>query len=342
MGQENKHAAKFATTLAYNLDNSRWEQVSRFIDLPYISPEKHTNWQEFKAFWAVLRAGFKEKALLLNSTSGRWHPDLWASVIFGLLPRRFRPAVVMSGDMWRRDAGLQGTIQNMMVRLGDRAIVRYLVQSTDEITVFPQTWGVNADKVRTCLWFPTFTDEDLKAPPPPVEHLVFAGGNSLRDYTQLVEAARELPNLPFRLVTTRLNDRTDLPDNVTVGGEPYPEFVRLMRAAYAVVVPVVPNLERNAGMATLLNAMLLGKPVIANEALGVRDHVEDGVTGLVVDGSAKSYVEALRWVFDPANADAVTEMGRKAHEVVVSEFSYDKYLQHLVEHIEEVAAEYGA
>lgn len=341
MSAKEEKSNSFATTLYFKLEGSRWEQVSRCIELPYISPEKHTTWDELKAFWAVLRAGFKEDALLLSSTSGRWHPDLWAAAVLGLLPRRFRPAIAMAGDMWRRDPGLQGLIETIMVRLGDRAVVRYLVQSSGETSVFPETWGVDPAKMRVCLWYPTFTDDALKDPPPPVERFVFSGGNSLRDYAPVIEAAREIPDIPFRLVTTLLNDRTDLPENVTVGGEPFSEFIRLMRAAAAVVVPVVPNLERNAGMATLLNAMLLGKPVIANEALGVRDHMEDGVTGLVVDGSAQSYAAALRWVFDPANDAAVAEMGRKAREVVLNEFTYDKYLDNLVNHMEEMIAEYG-
>jgi glycosyltransferase involved in cell wall biosynthesis len=162
----------------------------------------------------------------------------------------------------------------------------------------------------------------------------------LRDYDQVLEAARQMPDREFRLVTTILNDRTDLPPNVTVGGVPFPEFLRLMQSAAAVILPIRKGLQRNAGLATLLNSMMVGKPVITNDVLGVRDYLEDKVSGLVVDGSPESYVQALEWLFDPANRAEVEQMGRTAEESVRQKFSYEKHINCLASQMRELIAEH--
>ena len=65
--------------------------------------------------------------------------------------------------------------------------------------------------------------------------------------------------------------------------------------------------------------MVLGKPVVVTDALGVRDYVEDRRTGLIVPpGDPAAMRAALDWLLDPANASEVRAMGERARAVASS------------------------
>jgi glycosyltransferase involved in cell wall biosynthesis len=214
------------------------------------------------------------------------------------------------------------------------------VLSRAEVERFPGTWGVDPARVAFTPFTITLGEADLDAPPPAGE-TVFAGGNSLRDYRPLAQAAAGIP-APVVLATTQLDGAAGLPRNVRAGPLPYDEYVREMRAARVVVVPLAENRWRSAGQQTYLNAMALGKPVIVTDAMGVRDYVEDGVTGLVVaPGDAQAIGEAVRWTLDPANADAVARMTARAREIVRERYTLDRYLARLLAVASETVARRG-
>jgi glycosyltransferase involved in cell wall biosynthesis len=140
-----------------------------------------------------------------------------------------------------------------------------------------------------------------------------------------VEAARRLPELDFVFATRHLVNEPSLPANIYARQLTHEQFVNEMRAASVVVVPIQPGLRRAAGQQSYLNAMYLGKPTVVTDTFGVRDHVEDGVTGLIVDGSAKQYVDVLRWLFAATNRATVTGMGQRAREYVMERFTPEQH-----------------
>lgn len=325
--------ATFASTLDYG--DPRWRQRSRLIAA---LPRNHRLIDELRQFVRVLRGVRGEPLVLIDSSTGRFQPDFLAAAVLGLcVPSRRRPAVVMYGDLWQPDGGVRGRIERFLVRSADRTVVRYAALSTDEIEVFPQTWGVGAGKVRFTPYFATLTADDLGGSAPPVGDYVFAGGNSHRDYGALLAAARLLPERPF-VIATHLLDGHELPGNVTAAPVPHAEFVRLLRGAHTVVVPLVAGLRRSTGHQTYLNAMLLGKPTIVTDTLGVADHVRAGETALVVPGTAEAYSEAISWTFDPANAAAVTALGEAAAHDVAARFTFANHVQALLAVVDEAGA----
>lgn len=156
--------------------------------------------------------------------------------------------------------------------------------------------------------------------------LVFAGGDSLRDYRPLLEAA-EAVRAPVR-IATRLPVPDTLPANVTAGPVSGEEFLRLAVSAPVAVVPLVPDALRSGGQKTYLGAMGLGQTVIVPEAPGVLDHVRPDVTGLVPPaGDARALAEAVNAaVTDPALR---ARLGAAAEADVAERFSPRAYGERL-------------
>lgn len=323
----------FATTLDIRDHADYAAQAHLVLESPPHFPRLT---DELRMFWRILHLARRERLWLLRSSWGRTNPDVLAAAIIGLWPRRRRPTIVLQGCMWQPDPGLRGALQRLVVRLADRAITLYVVQSSEEMTLFPQTWGISPQKTRRCLYFATFTERDLAHPPPPPGDYVFAGGNSHRVYEPLLAAARHFPERSFILATNRLQG-TPLPPNVTARPVPHREFVALMQGAAAVVVPLRQGMRRAVGQQTYLNSMWLGKPTIVTDGLAVRDHVADGETALVVDGSAAGYVAALRRVLDPANAAETARMGHAARAAVVNQFTFPHHAACLLRVMAEAA-----
>ncbi len=322
----------FATTLDIRDDVEYAARAHLVLESP---PHFPSLTDELRLFWRILRLARRERLWLLRSSWGRANVDLLAAAIIGLWPARWRPTIVLQGCMWQPDPGLRGRLQRLVVKLADRAIALYVVQSSAELTLFPQTWGVSPQKMRLCLYFATFNERDLM-PSPPAGEYVFAGGNSHRVYEPLIAAARQFPERSFILATNRLQ-RAELPPNVSARPVPHREFVSLMQGAAAVVVPLRQGLCRAVGQQTYLNAMWLGKPTIITDVLAVRDHVTDGETALIVDGSVEGYVAALRRVLDPVNAAETARMCRAARAAVVNRFSFPHHAACLLQVMTEAA-----
>jgi glycosyltransferase involved in cell wall biosynthesis len=96
--------------------------------------------------------------------------------------------------------------------------------------------------------------------------------------------------------------------------------------------------KRASGQQTYLNAMALGKLVIVNDAFGVRDYVRHRENGLIVTGSPDSYVEALRWAFDPANASEVERIIAQARDDALQRFNPTQHALMLVAMMQDALA----
>jgi len=272
-------------------------------------------------------------AVLLNG-SGRI--DQIAAAL--LVARRSLGHVVISDCTWQR-----GTwwLDRLVCRAGIKAIdsprVTYCVLSSDELALFPRTWKVDPVRVVFTPFCYTLTEAELAASPAEVGG-VFAGGDSMRDYAPLLAVAKTIPATVTLAVKRLAVAQRDLPSNIHARPVSHERFVDLMRHAAVVVVPLRAGLERSAGQQTYLNAMALGKIVIATDSPGVRDYIEDGSTGLIVPpGDERSLASALSWALDPSHRREVAEIGASARAAVRSRFRPVDHLRKLIEVVDEVA-----
>lgn len=298
----------FASTLKFHV----WGDRVRMLPLPYRGYAAHRIRDEVSILVTILKASRKERALLLNSSSGDFYPDVLACVLLGLLPRSVRPRIAIMGDMWEPNAGFRGALEKLVIKMADRAIDRYLVMSTEELTVFPRIWGVDGNKLRHCPYHYSVTEAELAEGDECEGNYVFAGGDSARDYAPLIEAARRFPDLTF-ILATEWKSPSPLPPNVQLGRVPHRDFIRLMRNARIVVVPIKQGLRRSVGQQTYLNSMYMRRPTVVADGFGVRDHIDDGKDALITDGTASGYIEALDWLLAPENAEKVKTMTENAH-----------------------------
>ncbi len=322
--------------VASTLDFTTHEGFRKRGDRLRPSGEPATTRNQLRLLRKVLVAARQGRPLILFSSRGKLKPDLLACVVLGFW--RCRPPVVLVGEMWQPGAGPRAVLERLVVRLADRAVDRYLVLSQAEAEQLPRVWPVTPDKMRVRSFYfePTehgMSDED---PLPVRERCVVAGGDSFRDYGPLLEAARQMPDVPFLLVTRTL-DGVDLPPNVEVRSVPYAEYFRLLSRAGVVAVPVQTGLRRSAGLLIALMAMWLGRPTVATTALAMDEYVEDGVTGVLVDGSVAAWREALSRLLD--DTDEADRLAAAARRTTRERYTFDAYVRGILAELDEAARE---
>ncbi len=200
----------------------------------------------------------------------------------------------------------------------DHPRLHYAVVSSREVQTFSETWGVSSERVHFTPYWAT----GWRAAPTDGGPTVFAGGDSLRDYRALIEAAATVAADIF--IATRLPMPPVAQPNLTAGPLAPEEYARLSRGAAIHVVPLVADSLRSAGQQTYLTAMALGRPVIVTDSPGVRDYIVDGVTGLIVPPEdARALADALnRLIEDPATAQRI---GQGAAEAVADGYTGRHY-----------------
>ena len=162
-------------------------------------------------------------------------------------------------------------------------------------------------------------------PDVPIEHRIASAGLELRDYPTLIEAVRGM-DIDVKLAAAspwskRRNEteNRELPPNVSARGYGYRELRDLYASSRFIVVPLYET-DFQAGVTTILEAMAMGKAVIASKTRGQRDVIEDGVTGIYVPpGDPAAMRRAINDLLaSPERAATIGANARKAVEARMS------------------------
>jgi len=158
----------------------------------------------------------------------------------------------------------------------------------------------------------------------------------------LLRAAKVLPHIKFKIVgtgpeTEKLKYAARALSNVEfVGFVSGDALWNLYRGARSVVVP---SLWQEVFGLVALEAMAVGKPVIASNIGGLPEMIIDRTTGLLVrPGSVPELVDAIERLND--DATLVREMGLAGRERVIKEFSLEKHYEGLMQIYNEAIGEH--
>lgn len=196
---------------------------------------------------------------------------------------------------------------------------------------------LNADPRRTSvLHTPVDTAffDPAKVPDVSPQNYIQSIGGSHRDYATLIRAIRQLPHIPcdFRVGSAWVNKLADyenepIPLNVQI--QPYVHPLDLRRyfvESRFTVISVRSDTQWAAGCTSVQITQAMGRAVVATHRPGLAEYILDGETGILVQPRdperMKDAIEML-WS-DPAKAEL---MGRWAREWMISQFSFDRWLE---------------
>lgn len=141
--------------------------------------------------------------------------------------------------------------------------------------------------------------DPAKAIVPQSDPYILAVGAEMRNYEILNAAARHFDARVIVKASSAwmVDGRSQvgaLPANVQLHGErlSYVELRSLYAGAATVVAPLHDTLQA-AGITTILEAMAMGKPVIATRSAGLPDLLIHGQTGMIVEPSADALARAI-------------------------------------------------
>jgi glycosyltransferase involved in cell wall biosynthesis len=188
-----------------------------------------------------------------------------------------------------------------------RNIDRILVYASWQQRFIHEALGFREDQVVLTPFMvdTAFFDRD-RLPEVEPERMICSAGLERRDYTTLIEAVRGLDVQVVIAAASPWSKQADatagaqLPPNVEVRNLGFVDLRRLYAAAMFVVMPLH-DVEFQAGVTTILEAMAMGKAVISSRTRGQTDVIEPGRTGIYVPpGDAGALRSAISGLLDDA------------------------------------------
>jgi glycosyltransferase involved in cell wall biosynthesis len=170
--------------------------------------------------------------------------------------------------------------------------------------------------------------------------LIVSAGTSKRDYETLVRAARDI-NCRVKIYCSVHSAPavSPLPSNVRVyAGDgtydviAYRELFAEYEQAAVVAIPLK-DIRMLAGLTSLLDAMLAGKPVIMTKNTGIDIDIEAAGIGLWVEpGDVRGWRDAIDYL--TANPEKARDMGKRGRELCETRYNLDRFSSQLAQAIQ--------
>lgn len=214
-------------------------------------------------------------------------------------------------------------------------IDRFLTYSTWQQQYIERRWGLGSDRV---LWTPFMVDQDFFAPGQVALHRneqpqICAVGLERRDYATLLLAVEGLDvhvviaaASPWSRRQADMTGRT-IPANVKVHKFTQYELRQLYADSRFLVMPL-DDVNFQAGITAMLEAMAMERAVVCSRVPGQTDAVEEGENGRYVPaGDAPALrAEIVRLLAEPEEAK---RLGRNGRRLIEREMSLDRYVERL-------------
>lgn len=185
----------------------------------------------------------------------------------------------------------------LIARIFLRHVDQFVVHSRGEIDTLHRWFGIPREKI-------TFVP--LQRAPIAVtaseetgDPFIVAMGSANRDYATLIEAMRGLPQRLVLIASPRSLAGLDIPANVeVVNGLTSQECRVLAQRARINIVPLA-DVATASGQVTIVEALRMGRPLIATRGVGSVDYIDDGLNALLVDaGDIASLRQAITRLWD--------------------------------------------
>jgi glycosyltransferase involved in cell wall biosynthesis len=239
-----------------------------------------------------------------------WFPQLAIGV--GLLKRLTlsrRPVIAWCFNLGRVPEGWRGRLARFALGRVDLLVAH----SRAEIAVYADWLGLPQDRF---LFAPLAVALPKAGLAPADEPFVLAMGSACRDYPAFVTALRELGYPAVIVAGAHALDGIALPPMIERrSGLTIEECHDLVRRARVNVIPI-DNATTASGQVTVIEAMMLGKGVVATRCTGTEDYVRDGETGVLVpprDATALTSAIKRMWEDGALRAQLGTSAHRHAH-----------------------------
>lgn len=224
-------------------------------------------------------------------------------------------------------------------------IDRFLVYATRQKEFIERRWNVPAARV---LFTPFMVDSQFFAPdrvvPQPTEPpTICAVGLEARDYATLLQAVDGLPVQVVIAAASPWSKRSDetegqqIPANVSV--RKFSQFdLRQLYADSMFLVMPLHDVEFQAGVTAILEAMAMERAVICSRTPGQSDVVVEGETGHYV---APYDIAALRAAIEGllGNPDQAARMGKAGRTRVEQGMNLDQYAARLAQIVQQTIGE---
>jgi glycosyltransferase involved in cell wall biosynthesis len=206
------------------------------------------------------------------------------------------------------------------------------VSSTTEIKIYSDRFTLPEHKFR----FHFFHTNIVK---PEMVHTdqgyLLSAGKTGRDYATLADAVRGLPYQTVVISDAQSIKGIDFPSNCEVlVNIPRERYLSLLNGCRLVLVPLH-RLVKSTGQVVLLEAMALGKVVVATETVGTSDYIQSGQNGLLVSPyDSHALREAIIKV--AGNKTIKSDFGRKGLEFVTRNCTFQRYVETVLKVANEV------
>lgn len=279
-------------------------------------------WREALELWKRAR-GFDVVVTMGDRTT------LYYGLLCGLTgraPRQIITEIFIDEPHW---GNLGWRMKHWLLRLVIRRSLGILTNSSAEVDSIRARYNLPPERLR---YVPMHTNIDAPALCATDDGYLLAAGRTLRDYATLFRAAGDLQR-ELRVICGE-GDLTglELPRQVRVLAEiDRSAYLEQMRRCSLVIVPLRPA-ERVTGQVVVLEAMALGKPVIATRAPGTVDLIQDGQTGLLVEpGDAMGLARAIHDLL--SHPERARRMAEKALADVLARFTIARHTVHKLDAI---------
>jgi glycosyltransferase involved in cell wall biosynthesis len=197
---------------------------------------------------------------------------------------------------------------------------------------------------------PWCVDEDFwQSPSQIVPDMICSAGREMRDFETLIKAldGTGIPchiaavlargrNDQWRQALGDSGERTELPDNVTIGSKNPVELRELYARSRFVVLPLHES-DSDNGITCLLEAWSMGRSVICSEIDGQRGAIDDGRNGLFVPvGDAETLRKVIVDLW--ARPEDTARMGIEGRQAVVEHRRMDRFVREVGDVIREAAS----
>ena len=195
------------------------------------------------------------------------------------------------------------------------------------------SWKLPAERV---VFTPFMVDAhffDLRHVTPQRQRMICAVGLERRDYPTLLKAVEGLDAKVVIAAASPWSKQSDttqnapIPPNVTVQRFSQHELRQLYADSCMLVMPLY-DVEFQAGVTAILEAMSMQRAVVCSRTRGQTDVVVQGQTGLYVPpGDPQALRQAIDYLLD--HPDEADQMGRAGRKLVEQKMSQDCYIARL-------------